>query len=86
MDETKKSNRTLKEHLAKFAEVAECINNLQVETQEIDIVVTIESQLHSEIQEEISHISRLEIEKSESFSVNISDINFTFIKEKKKSE
>tara|TARA_R100001594_G_scaffold146057_1_gene196936 strand:- start:551 stop:811 length:261 start_codon:yes stop_codon:yes gene_type:complete len=86
MDKTKKSNRTLKEHLAKFAEVAECINNLKVETTGIDIVVTIHPQLHSEIQEEISHISRLEIEKSESFSVNISDINFTFVKENKKTD
>lgn len=86
MDETKKSNRPLKEHLAKFAEVAECINNLQVNTKAIDIVVTIESQLHTDIQEEISHISRVAVTKSESFSVNISDINFTFIKEDKEEK
>ena len=82
MDETKKSNRTLKEHLAKFAEVAECVTNLQLETKEIDIVVTINPQLHTEIQEEISHISRLEIQKSENFSVNISNTihkSFCFI-------
>lgn len=83
MDTNKKGSGKLKEHLAKFAEVADCINNLKVETKELDIIVTVGTNLHTEIQEEISVISRLEVEKSESFTVNISNINFTFVKEKK---
>ena len=77
------NNRKLKkskEYLSSFAEVAECLNNLDVPLEGLEVIVKVTSHIHNEIQEEISNIGRLTVEKNEAFTVNISGSKFTFIK------
>tara|TARA_R110002051_G_scaffold200159_1_gene267058 strand:- start:664 stop:909 length:246 start_codon:yes stop_codon:yes gene_type:complete len=81
MDKTTKStDGKLNEHLANYAEVAECINNLDSNFEELEVILKVDDRLHREIQDEIGLISRLEMEKTDKFTVNISKIRFTFIK------
>lgn len=75
-----RNNRELKEYLSSFAEVAECLNQLEVPLVGLEVIVKVTPKIHNEIQEEISNIGRLTVEKNETFTVNISDNKFTFIK------
>lgn len=77
---TKSTDGKLNEHLANYAEVAECINNLDSNFEELEVILKVDDRLHREIQDEIGLISRLEMEKTDKFTVNISKIRFTFIK------
>ena len=78
--DTKSTDGKLNEHLANYAEVAECINNLDSNFEELEVILKVDDRLHREIQDEIGLISRLEMEKTDKFTVNISKIRFTFIK------
>ena len=82
MDETEKSiDGKLNERLADYAEIAECINGLNSNFEELEVILKVDERLHNEIQDEIGMISRLSTkEKDEVFTVNISKIKFTFIK------
>ena len=82
MDKDMKStDGKLNEHLANYAEVAECINNLDSNFEELEVILKVDDRLHREIQDEIGLISRLSmVEKTDKFTVNISKIRFTFIK------
>ena len=77
---TKSADGKLNEHLANYAEVAECINNLDSNFEELEVTLKVDDRLHREIQDEIGLISRLDMEKTDKFTVNISKIRFTFIK------
>ena len=77
---TKSTDGKLNEHLANYAEVAECINNLDSNFEELEVTLKVDDRLHREIQDEIGLISRLDMEKTDKFTVNISKIKFTFIK------
>ena len=78
---TKSTDGKLNEHLANYAEVAECINNLDSNFDELEVILKVDDRLHREIQDEIGLISRLSmVEKTDKFTVNISKIRFTFIK------
>jgi|10_taG_2_1085330.scaffolds.fasta_scaffold07407_2 hypothetical protein len=78
---TKSTDGKLNEHLANYAEVAECINNLDSNFDELEVILKVDARLHNEIQDEIGLISRLDMkEKTDEFTVNISKIRFTFIK------
>ena len=70
----------LKEYLSSFAEVAECLNKLEVPIDGLEVIVKVTDTIHNEIQEEISKIGRLNVEKNNTFTVNISGSKFTFIK------
>ena len=76
----KGNNRKLREYLSSFAEVAECLSNIDVPLEGLEVIVKVTPRIHNEIQEEISNIGRLTVEKNETFIVNISDNKFTFIK------
>ena len=77
---TKGTDGKLNEHLANYAEVAECINNLDSNFEELEVILKVDDRLHREIQDEIGLISRLSmVEKTDKFTVNISKIRFTFI-------
>jgi predicted DNA-binding ArsR family transcriptional regulator len=76
----KGNNRKLREYLSSFAEVAECLNELDVPLEGLEVIVKVTPRIHNEIQEEISNIGRLTVEKNETFTVNISEKKFTFIK------
>jgi|TARA_R110002110_G_scaffold112475_5_gene279577 hypothetical protein len=79
--DTKSTDGKLNEHLANYAEVAECINNLDSNFEELEVILKVDDRLHREIQDEIGLISRLSmVEKTDKFTVNISKIRFTFIK------
>ena len=78
--DTKSTDGKLNEHLSNYAEVAECINNLDSNFEELEVILKVDDRLHREIQDEIGLISRLEMEKTDKFTVNISKIRFTFIK------
>ena len=67
------NNRKVKksrEYLSSFAEVAECLNNVDVPLEGLEVIVKVTSHIHNEIQEEISNIGRLTVEKNEAFTVN----------------
>jgi len=70
----------LKEYLSSFAEVAECLSKLEVPIDGLEVIVKVSDRVHNEIQEEISNIGRLTVEKNNTFTVNISGSKFTFIK------
>ena len=81
MEKNKESDsRRLKEYLSNFAEVSECLDKLDLKIGEMEVIVKVEEKIHNEIQEEISFISHLKVDKTETFSVNISHTKFTFIK------
>ena len=48
--------------------------------EELEVTLKVDERLHREIQDEIGLISRLDMEKTDKFTVNISKIKFTFIK------
>ena len=76
------NNRKMKdsiEYLSSFAEIADCLKELDVPREELEVIVKVKSHIHNEIQEEISNIGRLTVEKNETFTVNISGNKFTFI-------